>query len=653
MTTNNTDLFSYLPGLEVTTNEVLEAELAAQQILKAKFPDIDLREGTALRDLVIRPSATLLALMNKALVFYFQQNTLDGVTDTTPQSFVDKLMSNWFLTRKLGRTSIISARLYFAKAKSIILYPDIYFSTDGKLKFSPMTTLSYSANQLNFDSGANQYYIDIDLIAAAAGKDYNITAGSLLYFTNFDPYFLHAEINYLKEIAEDIETNSQFISRAKSAISTRNLINIPSISSNLLEYFAFLDGVYPVGMGSEEMTRDQIKVLVPGVADPIWIHNGGCVDVYSRVPLSSSILQLTTDDTGKVEITGSIYKIERSSITGGALDDTIPQLNNKVVTSLTRTSTTATVTVTGHGYTTGDSVTIGGSTPLGYNGVHTITVIDPNTFTFITDSALTTPATGSITAGKPVPFTITNSSWITATPTSITRSGSIATLTYANHGLMKYDRVQVNGANQTEYNGTFLVVDTPTKDTFTVNISGTPATPATGTLSFTYIDRYQDVGFSDRQKVIVDFGNTFANSTVSFVLYLHQNINGIQDYLSDAEKRVLCGDLLARGFNLTMLDISITGYNGPAPNASVASEVVTKYLLLLEPGQPFVMSDLLSKLYAAGIQTIQTPIGITYTKYWNDLFPNTSGTITDVLNPDDTTNIFVLNSLTTTNSTII
>jgi len=61
------------------------------------------------------------------------------------------------------------------------------------------------------------------------------------------------------------------------------------------------------------------------------------------------------------------------------------------------------------------------------------------------------------------------------------------------------------------------------------------------------------------------------------------------------------------------------------------------------------MADLLAQLYAAGITTIKTPIDITYTKYWNDLLNTTSGTITDVLDPNDTCNIFAVNSLTTTN----
>jgi head-tail adaptor len=69
------------------------------------------------------------------------------------------------------------------------------------------------------------------------------------------------------------------------------------------------------------------------------------------------------------------------------------------VVSLTRTSGTATVmTATPHSFTTGDFVTIAGATPTGYNGKWKITVTGSTTFTYLCNSSLATPATGTITA---------------------------------------------------------------------------------------------------------------------------------------------------------------------------------------------------------------------------------------------------------------
>lgn len=73
-----------------------------------------------------------------------------------------------------------------------------------------------------------------------------------------------------------------------------------------------------------------------------------------------------------------------------------PVLN---VSSLTRISTTATVTTTiKHGYSNSNNVIISGATPIGYNGTYQIAVIDDYTFTYTVASTLTTPATGTIFA---------------------------------------------------------------------------------------------------------------------------------------------------------------------------------------------------------------------------------------------------------------
>jgi len=68
------------------------------------------------------------------------------------------------------------------------------------------------------------------------------------------------------------------------------------------------------------------------------------------------------------------------------------------VTSLARVTSTATMTTTvAHGYTNGDYVTIAGATPNGYNGKYKITVTSPTAFTYVCNSTLATPATGTIT----------------------------------------------------------------------------------------------------------------------------------------------------------------------------------------------------------------------------------------------------------------
>ena len=71
------------------------------------------------------------------------------------------------------------------------------------------------------------------------------------------------------------------------------------------------------------------------------------------------------------------------------------------VTSITRTSTTATVTTTAaHGWKTFDLIQISGANQAEYNGNHRITVTGATTFTFVVDVGAVTPATGTIVAAR-------------------------------------------------------------------------------------------------------------------------------------------------------------------------------------------------------------------------------------------------------------
>ena len=69
--------------------------------------------------------------------------------------------------------------------------------------------------------------------------------------------------------------------------------------------------------------------------------------------------------------------------------------------------------------------------------------------------------------------------------TSITRAGAIATVTTpVPHGQDNLSVVAIAGADQAEYNGD-VVITVLTLTTFSYTVTGTPDTPATGTITLT------------------------------------------------------------------------------------------------------------------------------------------------------------------------
>lgn len=73
--------------------------------------------------------------------------------------------------------------------------------------------------------------------------------------------------------------------------------------------------------------------------------------------------------------------------------------STKAVTSITRSSSTATVTTTAaHGFSTGQRIVHAGAVQPEYNGTFEITVTAATTYTFTVTGSPATPATGTITA---------------------------------------------------------------------------------------------------------------------------------------------------------------------------------------------------------------------------------------------------------------
>ena len=596
----------------------------------------------------------MLALIKKGVDYVFAQNSLHTVDDTTPVDLVDGLLSNWFLTRQLGTRSVISARIYFARQKNTAINSGVYFSTDNVNKFYPTEALSYSASAMAFDSFNNEYYLDIDLMAEQEGSTYNIGSGSLLYFTNFDPYFLRAEINFLKSASILSESNSKFISRASTAISTRNLINSPSIDYNLRAAFNYIPRLVSIGMGDQEMIRDQIKVVF--------------------------------DPGTPVQITSAHY-------------------NGSVIT----------VVLPNHGYNNGQEIQMTGITPTGYNGVYPISVLSSTTFTYTplvsygevasTANAMvctaTTPTlihTGGVVDvycteklanavvqltldefGKseltgPIfsafrsavsggdeedtlnvndtsPYIISHKNTQSKNIYSISVDEFNVTLTLPHHGYTVGRYFKIIDAVPSSYNGTWLITGILNKDQFTYKILDTPTSGFVSGRSL-FVIPYEDFGFSQKQLLTLDFGVPNANKTVSMQLGYFQNLDSIQTYLDSPANRVVCGDYLARGFNFYNLTVGITSYTETYPDSAVAASIVESYLSGLGIGEMLVISDMVAQLRLGGIINIQNPPSVTYKKYTRDLNSVEHGLVTNILDPNDRTNVFLLEALTTSIQTL-
>lgn len=644
------DLYSVIAGIEPDQQDIIEAELIARQILAAKFPDLDLREGTAIRDLVLRPNAFLLALCKKGFDAYFNDNVLAGVDDDTNEEQVDNILSNFFLTRNTGTYAVVNARLYFARQKSVTVSQGTSFSTDGARLFFPATTLVVPDGALLYDSYQNEYYVDIDLVASEKGEEYNIAEGSLLYFSNFDPYFLHAEINYLGTKSLGAESNTEFVERAQTAISTRNLINIPSIDSKIKQDFNYVTRVLTVGAGNPFLHRDLVSIK--GKQKGIRLSTAASfIDGNSRVLLSISEHGLIVGQLVDIyeQFTGAV-KLKGTTVHEVVDNDTVKININ--VTFTPHTPNNFFVTPVDNDI----YVHQGGCMDI-YVGDELIE--SEKQYTIASDGrvSLVGPVysyTRVLGDGDDLPIDSPYTSFFVGHQTradfTLTQDVSnILTCNMKSHCLTLGRLVKIEGwptASSVLYFEVTHIVD---GDHVVLGHDLPPFSPDGGLVTYiTYTDPYIDTGFSDRQVIRLNFGAEDVGKQVSFTVREIDKVESVQSYLELESNRVLCADPLARGFDFYLVNLSLVSYADELPGTSQISTAVDGYFKSLEPGETMLVSNVVAALADAGIDSLQLPLTVTAKLYNKDHMDLPSFQVTDSVVPPTSTCIFILGEVTVT-----
>ena len=208
-------------------------------------------------------------------------------------------------------------------------------------------------------------------------------------------------------------------------------------------------------------------------------NNTAATNVMASSPANAALISNTTfvsDGTGHgLEITGTAANMTLTGDTWtGYAAGNGSTGNEAVYVNIVSGSMNLTIS----GGTTPSIRTAGASVTVISGAVDaTVTVKDSATPPVAIENARVLVIAAS---GGPMPYDAT---------VTITRSVSTATVTHTAHGMVTNDKVQIKGANQQEYNGVYTITKID-NDSYSYTVSGTPDTPATGTIKATYAALY-------------------------------------------------------------------------------------------------------------------------------------------------------------------
>lgn len=282
------------------------------------FPELATSEGDALTDLLIKPVTLLWDPIVREIIRVKQgQSFRDASQLTTDEA--EALGANVFSNREVGQLSRGPARIFFAQPQNISVTPVNFVSSRSGLHYFPTETQSIRTEEMLVNiADDGTYYFDINVIAEAAGTEYNIDPNSLVSIANIPSAVRVTNLRRFT-LGENDEDAQTFVSRAGGELTERSLVTLRGISAQLTKAFPELRRLNVVGFNDPEMQRDVLEggglgqILVAGVTGAV--DDDGEGQAHSR----RFIVQLTDADFVAAATVGEVTSYVLTVF--GAFDD--------------------------------------------------------------------------------------------------------------------------------------------------------------------------------------------------------------------------------------------------------------------------------------------------------------------------------------------
>ena len=230
--------------------------LFVRERLAQEFPELALKEGDALIDLLVKGTELLLdPITRETNRIALGQSFRDPNLLTTDEA--EALGANLFAYRKKGDFAYVTARVYFSTPRSKTFNPADYAITKSGLLFYPTSSQSIKSDEMAYNVEGSFYYFDVALVSEAPGSQYAIGPEEI---TSMPTVTDAARVTNKARASGGIsaETAPQFITRAEQELSEKSLNAIRGIVSRLTATFPAVTRIAVVGYRDPEMLRDEL-----------------------------------------------------------------------------------------------------------------------------------------------------------------------------------------------------------------------------------------------------------------------------------------------------------------------------------------------------------------------------------------------------------
>jgi len=261
--------------MKISPDYISEVENFLAQLMSERYPNMNFGPHSNARDLIIRPLATIFAIMQAEItqtkdiinLFNLQKGSFDNdLTDA-----VYKIVRNWFIEPKQAIQARGTAYFEVSSKTTIRIPPETKLYIGGKeYTIDSTVPIVFSSNELKpqYDINGNVVkYITppFNIISVLGGSTYNLSPG-----TTFDYVVWEGDNLISAKTATgvwggvDKESPQSCIERTKASLVSRNLLSKNSIKTSIMNDFPLVRKVEPIGYEDYEMVRNKIELPYGG-----------------------------------------------------------------------------------------------------------------------------------------------------------------------------------------------------------------------------------------------------------------------------------------------------------------------------------------------------------------------------------------------------
>ena len=248
-------------GATPLDSEVIEFITAK---LEEAFPDITVTPGDAIYDILITSVSLFFEAYRSELKRIANSQSVSNI-DSLSDADADALAANWLVSRNTGSLASCRTQIVFSSPKSVRLDSTNLFYTSDGLLFQPDGTYVISAGSMRDNVlGADQFFLDLNVIAVEAGSKYNIGTGAIVGITGLSGYVSVTNTTAGLGGLDRDTNNSLLLSKLPSAVSERSMVTPRGIQARIYSAFPSVNNITVIGFGDLEMDRDRASSISDG-----------------------------------------------------------------------------------------------------------------------------------------------------------------------------------------------------------------------------------------------------------------------------------------------------------------------------------------------------------------------------------------------------